>query len=228
MLGFDFIIIIQLLVFRVELVAFVIMSAAEHVVWTDTLESAVVCDPISQICLIIVCSLAAEAKKLLKYALFSHCLIYFLCLFSLLPNENLLRYVFFHIISEDYHDRELFNGSELLKYAGTPWFCCIFLPSSRMMAVVSWLASKRVCLNQIHPSNHGWLRAIHTTYTNYCKHLMDSLLFQQIFYYYQNVAPFILEQVVYVEDTVLSPYFFFFKYLFTNNVSIIIPQTLSS
>lgn len=121
---------------------------------------------------------------------------------------------FFHIISEDYHDRELFNSSELLKYAGMPWFCCILLPSSRMMTVVSWLASIRVCLNQIHPSNHGWLRAIHTTYITYCKHLMDCLLpilllFQQLLYYYQNIAPSILEQVVYVVAIVLSPWFFF-------------------
>lgn len=141
--------------------------------------------------------LSTETKKLLEYWLFSHFWSIFFC-FRLLMMIDWYFHGFCNVISEDYLNRKLSNGSELLKYAGTPLFCCIlsFLQNDEL---VSCLASIHVfCLNQIHPSNHGWLKAIPTTYINYCKSWMHSLLpsallFHQIPDYYQNVIPFILE-----------------------------------
>lgn len=115
--------------------------------------------------------LSTEAKKLLDVPC-SGILIYFLCLFSRLPNKNILN--FFHVTSEDYLDRKLSNSSEFVEICRNIFIVLFTVSFLQNYKLVSWLASIHVFgLNQIHPSNHGWLKAIPVTYVNCCKNMVD-------------------------------------------------------
>ena len=76
--------------------------------------------------------LSAEAKNVL----WSGILIYFLCLFSLLPNKNIFGF-FFHVISEDYLDRKLSNSSEFVeicRYIFILLFTLSFLQNDKLVS----------------------------------------------------------------------------------------------
>lgn len=113
----------------------------------------------------------------------------------------------FHIFccsSEDYLDRKLFNSSEFVEICRNIFILLFTLSFLQNDKLVSRLASIHVFgLNQIPPSNHGWLKAIPVAYVNYCKNSVDclfhtGLLFQQIINSYQNIVSFILEQAAFV------------------------------
>lgn len=139
-----------LLVFKY---AFVLVSGAQHVSEGDTLESAVVHACVCQGRLISLLFLSAEAKKLLDVP-WSGILIYFLCLFSLLPSKTILN--FFHVTSEDYLNRKLSNSSEFVEICRNVFIVLFTLSFLQNYKLISRLASIHVFgLNRIHPSNHG-------------------------------------------------------------------------